>query len=78
MLSILNEKKLRRILHRMLDENEFLGPYGIRALSRHHREHPFVLHAGGSEHRVEYVPGDSTIGGLRRQLELAWPGLDAA
>jgi hypothetical protein len=59
MLSILDETKLRRILHRMLDENEFLGPHGIRALSRHHREHPFVLHAGGREHRVDYAPGDS-------------------
>jgi hypothetical protein len=62
MLSIFNEKKLRRVLARMLDENEFLGPYGIRALSRHHLEHPFVLSLGGQEYRVRYTPGDSDTG----------------
>jgi hypothetical protein len=43
----------------MLDENEFLSPYGLRALSRHHADHPFVLHVGGEEHRVTYAPGES-------------------
>ena len=47
MISIVNEAKLRRILARMLDENEFFGPYGIRALSRFHQDHPFVFHNGG-------------------------------
>jgi len=62
MLSIVDEKKLRRILARMLDEAEFFGPYGIRALSRFHFDHPYVFHHGGQEHRVAYVPGDSDTG----------------
>jgi len=45
--SILDETKLRRVLAKMLDENEFLSPYGIRSLSRYHAEHPYVLYAGG-------------------------------
>jgi hypothetical protein len=62
LLSPLTRTKLERILGYLLDETEFLSPYGIRALSRYHREHPFVFHAGGQEHRVEYVPGDSNSG----------------
>jgi hypothetical protein len=62
MLSIVNEKKLRRLLARMLDEAEFFGPFGIRALSRFHLEHPFVFTHAGQEHRVAYVPGDSDSG----------------
>jgi len=62
MLSILNEAKLRRVLGRMLDEREFLGPHGIRALSRHHLEHPFVLTHDGQQFDVTYVPGDSESG----------------
>ncbi len=62
MLSIVDEDKLRRILARMLDENEFLGSYGIRALSRYHLEHPFVFHTGGREYRVSYLPADSDSG----------------
>ena len=62
MLSIVNEDKLRRILGRMLDENEFFSPHGIRSLSRYHREHPFVFQHGGQESRVDYVPGDSNSG----------------
>jgi hypothetical protein len=62
MLSTVNEEKLRRILSRMLDENEFLGPHGIRALSRCHLEHPFVLRMGGQEYKVGYLPGDSDSG----------------
>src|SRR5208337_4628922 len=46
----------------MLDENEFLGPYGIRALSRYHLEHPYVFNVQGQEYRVSYVPGDSDSG----------------
>jgi len=61
-LAVVNGERLRRILTRMLDEKEFLSPYGIRALSRHHLEHPFVLHVHGEEHRVGYVPGESDSG----------------
>ncbi len=62
MLSILNEEKLRRILERMLDENEFFGPHGIRALSRYHLDHPFVFRHGGQEFSVSYLPADSDSG----------------
>ncbi|HKP62316.1 MAG TPA: glucosidase [Polyangiales bacterium] len=62
MLSIVDEKKLRRILARMLDESEFFSPYGIRALSRVHLEQPYVFRHGGHEYRVAYVPGDSDSG----------------
>jgi hypothetical protein len=62
LLSPLTRTKLERILGYLLDENEFLSPYGIRALSRHHREHPFVFHVAGQEYRVDYLPGDSNSG----------------
>jgi hypothetical protein len=62
MLAIVDETKLRRILTRMLDETEFFGPFGIRALSRFHLEHPYVFTHEGQEYRVAYVPGDSDTG----------------
>jgi hypothetical protein len=62
LLSILDETKLRRVLEKMLDENEFLSPYGIRSLSRYHAEHPFVTQAGGQEYRVSYLPAESDSG----------------
>src|SRR5271170_156748 len=62
LLSIANEDQLRRILSYMLDEHEFLSPYGIRALSQFHRENPYVLHVNGTEHRVDYEPGESSTG----------------
>ena len=62
MLSTVNEHKLRRILAHMLDENEFYGPHGIRALSRVHLEHPFHFEYGGQEFGVSYLPGDSDSG----------------
>ncbi len=58
----LNEVNLRRVLTRMLDEREFLSAYGIRSISRHHVDHPFVVQAGGQEHRVSYLPGESDSG----------------
>jgi hypothetical protein len=61
-LSLVNPDKLRRILGYMLDEHEFLSPFGIRSLSRYHAEHPYVFSAGGQEYRVGYVPGDSDTG----------------
>jgi hypothetical protein len=60
--AILNETKLRRVLAKMLDENEFLSPYGIRSLSRYHAEHPYVFRTGGQEFRVPYLPGESDSG----------------
>ena len=62
LLSILNKRKLERVLGYLLDESEFLGPHGIRSLSRHHLEHPFVFHAGGQEYRVQYLPAESNTG----------------
>jgi hypothetical protein len=60
--AILDETKLRRVLSRMLDENEFLSPFGIRSLSRFHADHPYVIHAGGQEYRVSYLPAESDTG----------------
>jgi hypothetical protein len=60
--SVLDEHKLRRVLSKMLDENEFLSPYGIRALSRYHAEHPYVFRVGDQEYRVSYLPGESDTG----------------
>jgi hypothetical protein len=60
--ALVNEERLRRILRRMLDENEFLSPYGIRALSRYHDEHPYVVHVEGQEYRVNYLPAESDTG----------------
>jgi hypothetical protein len=62
MAAVLNENNLRRVLTRMLDENEFLSPNGIRALSRYHAEHPYILHAGGREYPVSYLPAESNNG----------------
>src|SRR5260370_3614385 len=55
-MAVVNQHRLRRILSRMLDESEFLSPHGVRALSRHHADHPFVLSTKGTEHRVDYLP----------------------
>ncbi len=60
--SILSETKLRRVLSKMLDENEFLSPFGIRSLSRFHAEHPYVTHVDGQEFRVGYLPAESDSG----------------
>jgi hypothetical protein len=60
LFSILTPERLRRVLRRVLDPEEFLSPYGIRSLSRYHKNHPLVLHANGSEYRVDYTPAEST------------------
>jgi len=60
--SILNKKKLTRVLGYMLDENEFLGPYGIRSLSRIHLDHPFSFRVGDEVYTVRYLPGESDSG----------------
>jgi hypothetical protein len=59
LLAVCNKDKIKRILSYMLDENEFLAPHGIRSLSRYHLDHPFVFLAGGQEHKVQYLPGES-------------------
>jgi hypothetical protein len=62
LLSILNKQKLERVLAYLLDEHEFLGPHGIRSLSRYHLDHPFVFHVGGQEYTVQYLPAESNTG----------------
>ena len=61
-MALINPERLRRILTKMLDENEFLGPYGIRSLSKFHEQHPYVFHADGNEYRVDYLPAESNTG----------------
>ncbi|HEY7207725.1 MAG TPA: hypothetical protein VH416_05745 [Gaiellaceae bacterium] len=60
MLSVLYGDDVKRVLRYLLDEDEFLSPYGIRSLSRHHRDSPYVFHADGAEYRVDYEPAEST------------------
>jgi hypothetical protein len=60
LLAILDGERLRRVLKVMLDEREFLSPYGIRAVSQIHREQPYVLRVNGTEYRVDYEPSEST------------------
>jgi hypothetical protein len=62
LFSLFDETRLRRILARMLDEDEFLGPYGIRSVSRWHADHPYVLKLGGQEYQVGYQPAESDTG----------------
>ncbi len=62
LLAMFDENRLRRILARMLDEEEFLGPHGIRAVSRYHAAHPYVLNLDGQEYRVGYLPAESDTG----------------
>jgi Mannosylglycerate hydrolase MGH1-like glycoside hydrolase domain len=61
-LALVNPDRLRRILTKMLDENEFLSPYGIRALSKFHKDHPYVFRVDGQEQRVDYLPAESDSG----------------
>jgi hypothetical protein len=61
-LSLVNRHRLPQVLRYMLDESEFFSPYGIRALSQYHRDHPFVFSVNGAEHRVDYEPAESRSG----------------
>jgi hypothetical protein len=62
LLSIVGGDQLRRVLQMMLDENEFLSPYGIRALSRYHKDNPYTLAVNGMDYRVNYEPAESSTG----------------
>ena len=62
MAAILDESRLRRVLTRMLDEDEFLSPYGIRSLSRYHAQQPFVFEVGDQQYQVSYVAAESDSG----------------
>jgi hypothetical protein len=62
MAAVLDEQKLRRVLGKMLDESEFFSPYGIRALSRFHQEHPYVFRVGQQDYSVSYLPAESDTG----------------
>ncbi len=61
-MAVVDQHKLRRILTKLLDEREFLSPFGIRSLSRFHKQHPYVFRAGQAEYRVGYVPAESDSG----------------
>jgi hypothetical protein len=62
LLAIPSRARLERVLKYMLDENEFLSPYGLRSVSKFHQNNPYIFNAGGVEHRVDYDPGESTTG----------------
>jgi mannosylglycerate hydrolase MGH1-like protein len=62
LMSIMNENRLRRVLAKMLDEQEFLSPYGLRSVSKYHAEHPYVFSAGGQVSQVSYLPAESDSG----------------
>ncbi|HEY7050087.1 MAG TPA: hypothetical protein VH373_22935 [Jatrophihabitantaceae bacterium] len=62
LFALFDDDRLRRMLARMLDENEFLGPHGIRSVSRWHAEHPYVITVDGQEHQVRYLPAESDTG----------------
>ncbi len=62
MAALVDPERLRRILSRMLDEQEFLSPYGIRSVSKFHEKHPYAVHVGGKEYSVSYQPAESDSG----------------
>src|SRR5204863_1030251 len=62
LLSLLRGHRMKRLLKRMLDESEFLSAHGIRALSRHYRDHPFVFRVDGADVKVSYQPAESDSG----------------
>ena len=75
LLAIPSRERLERVLRYMLDENEFLSPYGIRSVSRYHLAHPFSLDFDGERSSVDYEPGGIHLRTVRRQFQLARPDL---
>ncbi|MBP9128112.1 MAG: glucosidase, partial [Elusimicrobia bacterium] len=61
-IALVDPERLKRILSKMLDENEFLSPHGIRSLSKFHKNNPYIFHVNGQEFRVDYLPGESNSG----------------
>jgi hypothetical protein len=61
LLSLVTPERLKRVLEKMLDEKEFLSPYGIRSLSKFHQNNPYVLHIHSQEYRITYEPAESTV-----------------
>lgn len=61
-IALVNQDRLRKILTKMLDEEEFLSPYGIRALSKYHKNNPYIFYVGNTEYKVSYLPGESDTG----------------
>lgn len=59
LLALVDEHRLKRILEKMLDEDEFFGKFGIRSLSRYHKHNPYTMWVNGQKYEVAYVPGDS-------------------
>lgn len=62
LMAIVFQARLQSVLKYMLDENEFLSPYGIRAISRYHKDNPYIIHVNGNEYRVDYEPAESSTG----------------
>jgi len=62
LLAVAYRERLEKVLKVMLDENEFLSKHGIRAISKFHKDNPYILQVNGEEHRVDYEPGESTSG----------------
>ena len=62
LLSIVNQERLMQVLRPMLDENEFLSEFGIRSLSKYHKEHPYTFNVGGKDHTISYQPAESESG----------------
>jgi hypothetical protein len=60
LLALVNHQKLARVLKYMLDESEFLSPYGLRSLSRYYQDHPYTFEMNGVSHRIDYEPAEST------------------
>ena len=77
LLALVNQDRLRRILSKMLDENEFLGPHGIRALSKFHEQHPYTFNVHGAGTPRRLPAGRIEQRDVRRQLQLARARLDA-